>query len=200
MTTSPEPQASTTPPTTPPPVVTETVTAGGDDVSYQIPLETSVVFNGVTYQNIYATTNSVITFGQPDGTYWTYPNTPSISIESRDWWALPHQMPDTHFIIRTSEGGFQVDGVYRRFGVMTGETTQIVITGQIQTDGTVAYTYTVDGPLYGGERTGARLQNGTIATLEQAGVTQVQEPVVLAPTPVEPTPEPTPTPLSLIHI
>jgi hypothetical protein len=91
---------------------------------------------------VYATTNSVITFGQPDGTYWTYPNTPSISIESRDWWALPNQMPDTHFIIRTSDGGFQVDGAYRRFGSMTCEVTQIVITGQVQNDGTVAYGFT----------------------------------------------------------
>jgi hypothetical protein len=118
------------------------------------------------YTNIYATTNSVITFGQPDGTYWAYPNTPSISVESKDWWALPHQMPDTHFIIRTSDGGFQVDGKYRPFGTMTGETTQIVITAQILTDGNVSYTYSVDGPLQGGERTGARLQNGTVVSLE----------------------------------
>jgi hypothetical protein len=86
-----------------------------------------------------------------------------------------------HFIIRTSEGGFQVDGSYRPYGTLTGETTQIVITAQILTDGTVSYTYSVDGPLYGGERTGARLQDGTVVTLEQAGVTQVATPVVLAP-------------------
>jgi hypothetical protein len=185
-TTEPEPVVVTTAEPTPtptptsPPVV-ETVTPGGDDSSYQIPITVPVLFNGVSYTNIYATTNSVITFGQPDGTYWAYPNTPSISIESKDWWALPQQMPDTHFIIRTSDGGFQVDGIYRPYGSFTGETTQIVITAQILTDGTVSYTYSVDGPLYGGERTGARLQDGTIVTLEQAGVTQVQAPVVLAP-------------------
>jgi hypothetical protein len=146
------PPAVTSQPT-PPPVVTETITGGGDDTSYRIPLETTVMFNGVEYTDVYATTNSVITFGQPDGTFHTYPNTPSISIESRDWWALPHHMPDTHFIIRTSEGGFQVDGKYRPYGSMTGETTQIVITGQILTDGTVSYTYSVEGRLFGDERT-----------------------------------------------
>jgi hypothetical protein len=165
----------------PTPSVTTIVTPAGDDSSYLIPLSVSVVYNGVTYNNVYATTNSVITFGRPDGTYWDYPQTPSISIESRDWWALPNQMPDTHFIINVSDGGFQVDGAYRPFGSFTGDVTSIVVTAQVLTNGTVSYTYSVDGPLYGGERTGARLQNGTVVTLEQAGVTQVAAPVVLAP-------------------
>ncbi len=174
----------------PAPAVTVIVTAGGDDVSYQVPLQVSVVYDDVTYSNVYATTNSVITFGNPDGTYWTYPSTPSVSIESRDWWALPQQMPDTHFIISVSEGGFQVDGAYRPFGTMTGEVTNIVITAQITTSGEVEYTYSVQGPLYGGERTGARLNDGTIVPLAEIGITEVQEPVELAPTPVEPVTEP----------
>jgi hypothetical protein len=168
------------------PQVIETVTPGGDDSSYQIPITVPVIFNGVTYTNIYATTNSVITFGQPDGTFHTYPSTPSISIESRDWWALPSHNQDMHFIIRTSDGGFQVDGSYRPYGRLDGETTQIVITAQILTDGTVSYTYSVDGPLWGDERTGARLQNGTVVSLEEAGVTQVEAPVVLAPDVISP--------------
>jgi hypothetical protein len=174
------------------PAITTVVTQGGDDVSYQIPLTVSVVYDGVTYQNIYATTNSVITFGSPDGTYWNYPLTPSISIESRDWWALPDRMPDTHFIINVSDGGFQVDGAYRPYGSMSGEVTSIVITAQIQTGGTVAYTYAVNGPLYGGERTGARLNNGTVVPLEEANIIQVEEAPVLEPEPVNPTPEPLP--------
>ena len=167
-------------------LVTTIVTPGGDDSSYQIPLTTPVVYDGTTYQNVYATTNSVITFGNPDGTYWTYPQTPSISIESRDWWAIPSWMPDTHFIINTSEGGFQVDGAYRPYGVTTGDVTSIVITAQIMTDGNVVYTYAVAGPTYPDNRTGARLTNGTVVTLEEAGITQVAEPPALEPTPVEP--------------
>ena len=174
------------------PEVTTIVTNGGDDVSYQIPLTVSVVYDGVTYENVYATTNSVITFGRPDGTYWTYPTTPSISIESKDWWVLPQQMPDTHFIINVSEGGFQVDGNYRPYGTFTGETTSIIITAQIQTDGTVAYSYAVSGPLAGNERTGAVLTDGTVVPLEQANIIQVEEAPVLEPTPVEPDPTPTP--------
>jgi hypothetical protein len=174
------------------PEVTTIVTNGGDDVSYRIPLTVSVVYDGVTYENVYATTNSVITFGRPDGTYWTYPTTPSISIESKDWWVLPQQMPDTHFILNVSEGGFQVDGNYRPYGTFTGDTTSIIITAQIQTDGTVAYTYAVNGPLAGNERTGARLTNGTVVPLEQANIIQVEEAPVLEPEPVAPEPEPTP--------
>ena len=182
----------------PAPAVTVIVTAGGDDVSYQVPLTTTVIFDDVTYSNVYATTNSVITFGNPDGTYWTYPNTPSVSIESRDWWALPTQMPDTHFIIKVSDGGFQVDGAYRPFGTMTGEVTNIVITAQITLTGEVEYTYSVEGPLYGGERTGARLNDGTVVPLAEIGITEVEEPVELAPEPVPPTPELEPTPVEPI--
>ena len=177
-----------------PPEVTTIVTPGGDDVSYQIPLTVSVVYDGVTYENVYATTNSVITFGRPDGTYWTYPTTPSVSIESKDWWVLPQQMPDTHFIINVSDGGFQVDGNYRPYGTFTGDTTSIIITAQIQTDGTVAYSYAVDGPLSGNERTGAVLTDGTVVPLSEVNIIEVEVPVVLEPTPVEPTPEPIPTP------
>jgi hypothetical protein len=175
-----------------PPEVTTIVTPGGDDVSYHIPLTVSVVYDGVTYENVYATTNSVITFGRPDGTYWTYPTTPSVSIESKDWWVLPQQMPDTHFIINVSEGGFQVDGNYRPYGTFTGDTTSIIITAQIQTDGTVAYSYAVDGPLSGNERTGAVLTDGTVVPLSEVNIIQVEEAPVLEPEPVAPEPEPVP--------
>jgi hypothetical protein len=174
------------------PTVTTIVTAGGDDVSYRVPLPVAVVFDGVTYQDVYATTNSVITFGRPDGTYWDYPTTPSISIESKDWWVLPQQMPDTHFILNVSEGGFQVDGTYRPYGTFTGDTTSIVITAQIQTDGTVAYTYAVSGPLAGNERTGARLTDGTVVPLEEANIIEVEEAPVLEPEPTPPAPVPEP--------
>lgn len=178
----------------PAPAVTTIVTNGGDDVSYHIPLTVSVVYDGVTYENVYATTNSVITFGRPDGTYWTYPTTPSVSIESKDWWVLPQQMPDTHFIINVSDGGFQVDGNYRPYGTFTGDTTSIIITAQIQTDGTVAYSYAVDGPLSGNERTGAVLTDGTVVPLSEVNIIQVEDAPVLEPEPVAPEPEPTPEP------
>jgi hypothetical protein len=101
-------------------------------------------------------------------------------------------MPDTHFIINVSEGGFQVDGNYRPYGTFTGDTTSIIITAQIQTDGTVVYSYAVDGPLAGNERTGAVLTDGTVVPLEEVNIIQVEEAPVLEPEPVNPTPEPEP--------
>jgi hypothetical protein len=101
-------------------------------------------------------------------------------------------MPDTHFIINVSEGGFQVDGNYRPYGTFTGDTTSIIITAQIQTDGTVAYSYAVDGPLTGNERTGAVLTDGTVVPLSEVNIIQVEEAPVLEPEPVAPEPEPVP--------
>ena len=75
-----------------PATVTTLNTCGGDDDSYRIPITTTITFDNQQYTQVYATTNSVITFGRPDGTYWTYPNTPSISLYSMDWLALPNYL------------------------------------------------------------------------------------------------------------
>ena len=174
-------------------IVTTQVTCGGDDVSYRVAVPSSIIFNGVTYQAVYATTNSVITFGNPDGTYWTYPNTPSLSIGSQDWVAYPSQYPDEHFIITTSALGFQIDLAARPYGNQNTPTlTTIVTTAIINPDTTLNITYLVDN-LPDGTRTGARLPTGQVVTLEQAGVIQV-EVVPVAPGLPEPTPTPSDTP------
>jgi hypothetical protein len=184
------------------PVVTEIRTCGGDDTSYQIPLTTTVTFDGVVYSNIYATTNSVITFGQPDGTYWTYPGTPSISLYSFDWVVYPNNRADEHLIIRSSDGGFQVDISARPIWLQgTPEPTRIIITAAILSDGTVAMAYTLSGPEYpqNNPRTGVRLNNGSIVDFETYGIEETVAPPVLAPEPTEeapfnPPPPPPPAP------
>ena len=176
-------------------------TCGGDDSSYRIPLATPIVFDGVEYSTIYATTNSTITFGSPDGTYWDYPMTPSISIMSMDWVVYPGWRADEHLKITVSDAGFQIDFCGRPIWNQATEiTTCIVVTAIKQTDGAYRLTYTMDGTDWSNQtqlRTGARLHDRTIVSLEQAGFTQVTEPPVVPPTPeppVEPTPEPTPEP------
>lgn len=177
------------------PVVVVVTTPGGDDSSYQIPLTTTVTFDGVQYSSVYATTNSVITFGQPDGTYWTYPSTPSISLYSMDWLVYPNIHNDEHLIISASDGGFQVDISARPIWLYSAtEPTNINIVAAINTDGTVAISYSLTGPSYEGQtRTGVRLTNGSIVTLEEYGIVHVDTPPVLEPEPVTPTPTPTPT-------
>jgi len=173
------------------PVVTEIRTCGGDDTSYQIPLTTSVTFDGIVYNNIYATTNSVITFGRPDGTYWTYPGTPSISLYSFDWVVYPNNRADEHLIIRSSDGGFQVDISARPIWLQgTLEPTRIVITAAILSDGTVAMAYTLSGPEYpqNNPRTGVRLNDGSIVDFETYGIEETEETPELAPEPTEEAP------------
>ena len=176
------------------PVVVVVTTPGGDDSSYQVPLTTTVTFDGVQYSSVYATTNSVITFGNPDGTYWTYPSTPSISLYSMDWVVYPQNRSDEHLIIRASDGGFQVDISARPIWLQGAtDPTNINIVAAINTDGTVSISYSLIGPTYEGQtRTGVRLTDGSIVTLEQYGVVQVEQPPVLEPEPVAPTPTPTP--------
>lgn len=169
------------------PTVTTIETCGGDDISYQVPITTTVTFDGIEYSSVYATTNSVITFGAPDGTYWTYPGTPSISLYSMDWVVYPQWRQDEHLIIQSSDGGFQVDISARPIWLQNTLTpTNIVITAAINTDGTVAMSYLVTGPTYDNQtRTGVRLTNGDIVTLAEYGVTQVQTAPVLPAAPVD---------------
>jgi hypothetical protein len=168
------------------PVVVEINTCGGDDSSYQIPLTTTVMFDGVVYSSVFATTNSVITFGRPDGTYWTYPSTPSISLYSFDWVVYPQWRSDEYLVVRSSDGGFQVDISARPIWLQGAtEPTRIAITAAILSNGTVAMAYTLAGPLYPeyNPRTGVRLNDGTIQTFEQYGITQTVSRPQLSTTP-----------------
>lgn len=183
------------------PVVVVVTTPGGDDTSYQIPLTTTVTFDGVVYDSVYATTNSVITFGSADGTYWDFPQTPSISLYSMDWVVYPDQRTDEHLTIAASDGGFQVDISARPIWFQDAtEPTNINIVAAINVDGTVSISYSLTGPTYEGQtRTGVRLVDGSVVTLEEYGIIQVEEPPVLEPEPVAPSPEPTPEPIPTVE-
>ena len=149
-------------------------TCGGDDTSYQIPIATNIVFDGVTYENVYATTNSVITFGRPDGTFHTYPSTPSISLYSMDWVSGYGTAQDT-LNISYSEGGFQLDLEVIPFGQWDAPTpSNINIIVAITNTGGISVAYSYQGPEYQNLRTGVRLHSGQIVTLEQWGATQIQ--------------------------
>lgn len=181
------------------PTVIAIETCGGDDSSYQVPLSVDVTFDGQTFQDIYVTTNSVITFGRPDGTYWDYPQTPSISLYSMDWVVYPQSRSDEHLIINSSDGGFQVDISARPIWLQNTESpTNIIITAAILSDGTVAMAYSVDGPTYDGQtRTGVRLNDGSVVNFEEYGIEEVEESPELAPEPTTESPfvpEPTPDP------
>ena len=189
-------------------------TCGGDDISYQVALPTTITFAGNDYNAVYATTNSTIVFGRQDNTFHTYPSTTSISVNAYDWVVLSTantpgypagwQSTDEHLIITSSQAGFQVDLAVRPYGSNVANTplSTIVVTAAINADSTLSITYLSDIQSNINTRTGVRLPDGSIVTLEQAGLTRVYvAPVVTAevitpgPTPSpSSTPEPTPTP------
>jgi hypothetical protein len=168
-------------------------TCSGDDTSYQIPIATTVTFDGVEYSNIYATTNSVITFGQPDNTYWAYPNTPSISLYSMDWFAGINAAPNGLDILY-SEGGFQINLQAIPFGQWNAQASNINILVAITNTGGIAVSYSYQGPEYQNLRTGVRLHDGSIVSLEAWGATQIQPGSATPTLAPEPIPSPTPTP------
>jgi len=184
-------------------------TCGGDDVSYQVALPSAIDFQGTTYNAVYATTNSTIVFGQQDNNYATFPNTPSISVNAYDWVVLdpnnPNpsnsypagwRAPDEHLIITSSQAGFQVDLAVRPYGqdASANPLSTIVVTASINPDSTLTITYLSNVQAGLQTRTGVRLPDGRIVTLEEAGLTRVYiAPVVTPEAIVEPTPEPSPS-------
>ena len=96
------------------------------------------------------------------------------------------------------DAGFQIDlGVRPYSNQGTPDVTNITVTAIKKTNGSYSLTYSIEGKDWSNEvqlRTGARLHNGSIVSLEEAGFTQVEEPPVVPPTPVDPTPDPTPDP------
>ena len=170
-------------------------TCSGDDISYQIPIATTITFDGVEYSNIYATTNSVITFGQPDGTFWDYPNTPSISLYSMDW--FPGQGGTSGLDIYYSEGGFQINLNMVPYGNYSAAPSNVNILVAITNTGGISVAYSYQGPEYANMRTGVRLRDGSIVSLEAWGATQVQPGEVLPTLDPEPVLDPSsPEPLT----
>ena len=178
------------------PTVHHMDTCSGDDVSYQIPIASTITFDGVQYSNIYATTNSVITFGQPDGTFHTYPSTPSISLYSMDW--FPGASGTSGLDIYYSEGGFQLNLNMVPFGNYGAQPSTVNILVAITNTGGLAVSYSYQGPEYQNLRTGVRLHDGQVISLEAWGATPVspEEPLpTLQAQPVaDPTQSPSPEP------
>lgn len=57
----------------------------GDDSSFQMNLPFSLKLGQNNYSEVFASINGLISFGNADGTYWDYPQTPSISVAGWDW-------------------------------------------------------------------------------------------------------------------
>jgi hypothetical protein len=140
---------------------------------------------------LFVTTNSVIAFGAPDGTFHDFPMTPSISLFSQDWVAYPTHRADEAFTIAHSHQGFQVTLKVRPFGNQgTPTLTTIVFTASYNQDRTLNISYYADNVDQYNTRTGVRLNNGTVVPFEQAGIVEEE---IIPVVPGEPEPIPAPT-------
>jgi hypothetical protein len=95
---------------------------GDDDGSFPMTLPFSLTLGSTEYNQIFYSTNATVTFGQPDGTFWDYPQTPSISIAGRDWVSFGEGAYTSYGY---NENSFCIEWSVRPFPQSTGPLTQM---------------------------------------------------------------------------
>jgi hypothetical protein len=113
---SPATQANT------PLVCNMSTVTGDDDGSFPMTLPFSLNLGGTEYNQIFYSTNATVTFGQADGTYWDYPQTPSISIAGKDWVSFG---PGAYTSYGYNENSFCIEWSVRPFPQSSGPLTQM---------------------------------------------------------------------------
>jgi hypothetical protein len=180
---------------------------GDDDSAFAANLPFTLSLGSTEYSNVYVSTNGTLTFGQPDGAYWDYPQTPSVSVAGYDWVSFGE---GAYLSFGSTANTFCAEWSVRPFPQSTGELTQIRLVINRSDDGGWHGEVVTFGWLPANLRRGIRYERGAdVVPMEAAfdvngGVpvevppapvpsSFTQEPVV--PTPIEtPTVEPSPTP------
>ena len=168
-----------------------------DDGSFPLTLPFSLPLGDVTYNQVFASTNGTLSFGSPDGTYWDYPQTPSLSVAGWDWvsWS------GGYLRYGTSSNQLCMEWQVRPYPQRNGEFTNIkvVITvGETGWQGLV----TTSGWLPNNLRRGIRFErNQPVVTVDEAFIVNGGIPVEVQPSelPIPPTTEPTPTPTPTVE-
>lgn len=178
---------------------------GDDDGSFPMTLPFSLTLGSTEYNQIFYSTNATVTFGQADGTYWDYPQTPSVSVAGRDWVSFGEGAYTSYGY---NQDSFCIEWSVRPFPQSTGPLTQMRLVVNKFPNGSWHGEITTMTELPPDARRGIRYEYGDPVVLIEAafdvngGVpievepapapTSFEEPVVI-PTPVqsaEPTPEP----------
>jgi len=174
-----------------------------DDSAYAANLPFTLKLGQTEYENVYITTNATLTFGQPDGAFGDYPQTPSVSVAGYDWVTFGE---GAYVSFGSTENTLCVEWSLRPYPRSTGDLTQIRLIINKYPNGTWHGEVTTFGWLPDNLRRGIRYERGeAVVTIEGAfdvgngGVPVEVEP---APTPssfTEPpvivSPEPTPEPV-----
>lgn len=95
---------------------------GDDDGSFPMTLPFSLQLGNTNYNQVYYSTNGLMSFGQPDGNFWSYPQTPSVTLAGRDWvsWG-----PGAYTSYGYNESSFCIEWSVRPFPQSSGDLTQI---------------------------------------------------------------------------
>jgi hypothetical protein len=170
-----------------------------DDSAYAANLPFSLKLGQTEYENVYITTNATLTFGQPDGAFGDYPQTPSVSVAGYDWVTFGD---GAYVSFGSTENTLCVEWSLRPYPRSTGDLTQIRLLINKYPNGTWHGEVTTFGWLPDNLRRGIRYEQGApVVTIEGAfdvgngGVPVEVEP---APTPssfTEPPVVPTPVPI-----
>jgi hypothetical protein len=175
---------------------------GDDDGSFQMNLPFHLKLGQTEYDRVYYSTNATVTFGQPDGTFHDYPQTPSVSIAGRDWVSFGEGAYTSYGYNNDS---FCIEWSVRPFPQSTGPLTQMRLVVNKFSNGNWHGEITTMTDLPPDARRGIRYEYGqpvvTMAAAFDVGNGGVPVEVPPAPTPssfteppVVPSETPTPTP------
>jgi len=185
-------------------VVCNTYTfTGDDDSAFNANLPFTLSLGATEYSNVFISTNGTLTFGTPDGTYWDYPQTPSVSVAGYDWVTFGE---GAYLSFGSTANTFCAEWSVRPFPQSTGELTQIRLVIDRSDDGgwhgeVVTFGWTPENL-----RRGIRFEQSQpvvpiTAAFDVNGGVPIEVPPAPVPSsftdpPVVPTPEPTvePTP------
>jgi hypothetical protein len=95
---------------------------GDDDGSFPMTLPFSLQLGNTNYNQIYYSTNGLMSFGRPDGNFWSYPQTPSVTLAGRDWVSFG---PGAYTSYGYNENSFCIEWSVRPFPQSSGPLTQI---------------------------------------------------------------------------
>jgi hypothetical protein len=192
-------------------VVCDTYTYSRDDDSaFAANLPFSLSLGSTEYSNIFVSTNGTLTFGVADGTYGSYPQTPSVSVAGYDWvtWG-----DGAYLSFGSTENTFCAEWSVRPYPQSTSELTQIRLVINRASDGGWHGEVVTFGWLPVDLRRGIRYERGAdVVPIEAAfdvngGIpievppapvpsSFTEPPVVLEPVPsVVPSLDPEPTPI-----
>ncbi len=154
---------------------------GDDDGSFPMTLPFSLQLGNTNYNQIYYSTNGLMSFGQPDGNFWSYPSTPSVTLAGRDWVSFG---PGAYTSYGYNENSFCIEWSVRPFPQSSGDLTQIRLVVNVFPNGGWHGEITTLGWIPADIRRGIVWeQNGTPLPIEAAFDVNGGVPVEVAPAP-----------------